>query len=479
MQRLDERFSSEAEQRWNLLCTANLPLIDDSSFWRFNRQGDGSDLEQGWKIHITTTILKACDTFVAIAPVLRRSGVMFKGPKTLNDIKKLNCGLFAGYSQIGKCFTVYPRNDKETVSLADELHRVTEHLTGPMVPFDNRLVPKSNVFYRYGAHSSRLKVVVNGEEKSAIRTPDGELVVDERGPDGAIPFWVRSPFPRSVVAAKARVCSRFTDSFKVFKALSQRGKGGVYTALDITSIPMRLCVLKEGRRLGEVDWDGKDGFWRIKNEAKALEDLRRYEVPVPIIYSEFRQRHSCYVAMEHLDGKNLQELCASSKITIERRVNLCFQMARLVSKIHEAGWVWRDCKPLNFMVCTDDQLRPLDFEGAVRRDRSFSLPWGTAGYVPPEWLSIRQNFDLEVDDLFALGASFLHVVTQSPPPTNHSDMLAFARQTLPKRRIPEAIQRNIMALIQAQPSARPKANKVYEELSKCLKSPQNPHSASS
>lgn len=469
MQRVDERLSSEGEHRWNLLCIANLPIIDDSSFWRFNRQGDGSDLEQGWKIHITTSILSACDTFAAIAPILRRSGVMFKGPKTLNDIKKLNCGLFAGYSQIGKCFTVYPRSDQEAVSIADELHKVTVHLSGPTVPFDERLTPNSNVFYRYGAHSSRLKVVVNGEENSAIRTPDGELVADERGPDSAIPVWVTSPFPQSSIAARARVRSRFTDSYKVFKALSQRGKGGVYTALDITSIPMRLCVLKEGRRLGEIDWDGKDGYWRIKNEAKALEGLRRSGVPVPIIYSEFKQAHSCYIAIEHLDGKNLQELCANSKITTDRRVNLCLQMASLVTQIHEAGWVWRDCKPLNFMVSTDDQLRPLDFEGAVRRDRSISLPWGTAGYVPPEWLSNRHNFDLEADDLFALGASFLHVVTQSPPPTNHNEMLAFAKQTLPRRRIPEAIQRNIIALIQAQPSARPKANKVHEELSKCLK----------
>ena len=38
----------------------------------------------------------------------------------------------------------------------------------------------------------------------------------------------------------------------------QRGKGGVYQALDLNVNPPRLCLIKEGRKHGELTWDGRD-----------------------------------------------------------------------------------------------------------------------------------------------------------------------------------------------------------------------------
>src|SRR5438874_65459 len=82
----------------------------------------------------------------------------------------------------------------------------------------------------------------------------------------AVPTWLRDPFNKS--RAKLR---RFTNSISTdllpFKALSQRGKGGVYQAVDLSVSPARLVIIKEGRRHGETDWLGHDGFARIQHEA--------------------------------------------------------------------------------------------------------------------------------------------------------------------------------------------------------------------
>jgi hypothetical protein len=64
-----------------------------------------------------------------------------------------------------------------------------------------------------------------------------------------------------------------------YEALAQRGRGGVYQARDVSSMPRKLCVIKEGRRHGETDWLGRDGFIRLKREAEVLRSTGTTAVP--------------------------------------------------------------------------------------------------------------------------------------------------------------------------------------------------------
>ena len=72
---------------------------------------------------------------------------------------------------------------------------------------------------------------------------------------------------------------RFADSIGIdllpFKALAQRGKGGVYQAADLLVSPARLVIMKEGLRHGETDWLGQDGFRRSQHEGRVLRSLLR------------------------------------------------------------------------------------------------------------------------------------------------------------------------------------------------------------
>ena len=105
---------------------------------------------QGWKLHLSATILSAAEVFARAEPILRKNDVLFKVPSRLELLRSLNSGL-ADFSQIGKFLTVYPRSTDEAVKLARELHRATRGLSGPRIPFDAQYRKGSLVYYRYGA----------------------------------------------------------------------------------------------------------------------------------------------------------------------------------------------------------------------------------------------------------------------------------------------------------------------------------------
>ncbi len=126
----------------------HLPLSDGD--WSYSRPLREDDPAQGWKLHVSATILSAAEVFARAEPILRERDALFKVPSRLELLKSLNSGL-ADFSQIGKFLTIYPRSTDEAVKLARELHRATRGLPGPRIPFDARYRKKSLVYYRYGA----------------------------------------------------------------------------------------------------------------------------------------------------------------------------------------------------------------------------------------------------------------------------------------------------------------------------------------
>src|SRR5204862_242759 len=143
-------------------------------------------------------------------------------------------GLFYGYSQVGKIITVYPRTPEEAVSLARQLHKLTYRLVGPAVPFDLRFSTASNVYYRFGAFNNLEIDHENGTRTRAIQAPNGELVPDVRTAERGRPDWVADPFnTRPARRRRSQAQSPLAKNFRVFRALVQRGKGGVYQALDL------------------------------------------------------------------------------------------------------------------------------------------------------------------------------------------------------------------------------------------------------
>lgn len=401
--------------RWSELCSLHLPVAPEGSMWRYSGGPRADEPEQGWKLHVSATALNAHRVLEKIAPALESLGVPFKAPSSLEEARRLNSGIHHSYSQVGKIFTVYPRNEQEAVSVARLLHGLTRRLSAPTVPFDLRYRPGSNIYYRYGAFKQLEMELPGGGRVSAVRDPQGAMEPDLCAPGRAKPAWAEDPFvlrrPRRATQA---IDSPLKTTFRVFGALSQRGKGGVYQAVDMGAEPPRLCLLKEGRKAGEVGWDGRDGRWRVRHEARVLTLLRESGADVPRVYTSFEVSGNYYLVTEFIDGESLQSYLRKlqRRIPVARVLRYGIQLSGFIAQIHAAGWVWRDCKPANLVITKRGELRPLDFEGACPIDRPDPLPWMTPAFTPPGGNESQSGV---CDDLYALGAVIYLLLTGRVP----------------------------------------------------------------
>jgi serine/threonine protein kinase len=250
-------------------------------------------------------------------------------------------------------------------------------------------------------------------------------------------------------------------TYRAFRALSQRGKGGVYQALDLSGGEPRLCVLKEGRKEGEVGWDGRDGLWRVRHEARVLAALAGAGAGVPRVYSTFEADGNFYLAAEHVEGVNLENWLGRKRrrLTPARALRYSIELAEVLARIHAAGWVWRDCKPRNIILTRRGSLRPLDFEGACPVSRPDPVPWGTPSYIPPEWGADFSGQSRLPEDLYALGSIIYLLLTGCPPDAAPSLPLERLR-----RNAPPAARRVVAELLCQDPARRPPAHAVARRL---------------
>ncbi len=413
---------------WNQLCELYLPIQFEDSIWRFSRETRLNEPSQGWKFHISATILEACDLFEKIAPFLISRDVQFKAPKSLEELAKINCGLHYGYWQVGKFMTVYPATASQAIGLAKELDDLTSKFISISVPFDNQYSPNSSVFYRYGAFQELEMLDEHGESIPAIKNPGQELVYDDRFQP--VPDWLPNPFQKAENYPEP-VETPLVTTYKVFRAITQRGKGGTYQALDFSTDPPRFCIVKEGRRYGEVFWNGQDGRYMLKNECKVLSALGRTYKAVPQILSTFEIDGNFYLAMEFVEGASLFDLMKvrRRRYSIKEIIMFAIEIAEIIARIHQAGWIWNDCKPANLIVTPSKSLRPIDFEGAYRINQPDPFDWKTEGFSkqPSNQSSAFTN------DFYSLGAVVYFLLTGKIYDTDAPLQIKNLRRQIPPR----------------------------------------------
>jgi Protein kinase domain len=417
----------------------HLPLSDGN--WSYSRSACGDDPAQGWKLHVSATILSAAEIFSRAEPILRRNDALFKVPCRLELLRSLNSGL-SDFSQIGKFLTVYPRSTGEALKLASELHRATHGLPGPRIPFDAQYRTKSLVHYRHGAFGRSADAT-----PGFVRAPGGKRYRDKRAPGQAVPRWLEDPFQKSR-AKSSKWRGLISRRLLVFKAKAQRGKGGVYEALDLSVLPVRRVIIKEGRRHGETNWDGRDGHALVKHEARVLRKLRKAGLPVPEIFREFTKNGNRYLVLEQITGRPLlaAKRIQPPKASCCRAERILEQLEPILSRMHAAGWTWRDCKPSHIFVHRG-AVRFIDFEGACRIDQTELLPWGSPDYTPPSYRGEFSRRAGTLEDDYALGVIAFQFLSGKFPPAAAQRRAAIFQRTRCPGPLLEKIERLLSSKI--------------------------------
>jgi Protein kinase domain len=452
--------SLRLQKRWTTLSKKYLPIEPENSIWRSSRKPLDHDPSQGWKIHVSSTILNASDILLAIGPKLQTLGVLFKAPISLEILMAINSGIVYGYSQVGKFITIYPRDELEFSNFVKMLEPLlTPWSSNPAVPFDIRF-KRTCIYYRYGAFGSKPNSKPFGAVSSIV-SPDGVELADARNAPLTHVSWLKDPFGASN-PSKPR-SNKLNRQYAIYRSLSQRGKGGVYECLDMRQKPPRKCILKEGRKNGETDWDGRDGKSRIQNEARVLKSLALSHAKIPCIYDRFGIGHNEYLVIERIDGVNLNLLVARSqkRLRLQASLKICLQLCEIVASIHSLGWLWRDCKLANFIIDMQGNITAIDFEGACRCECPSLLPWSTRPYMPPEiTISNSPQSANRKHDLFSLGVCIFQILEEKILASHFKE----SSGKVTRRGVSKEIKSLLAQLLSPEPNTRPEAAFVAKAL---------------
>ena len=376
-------------------------------------------VRQGWKVHVSATPLSALLVLHRCARVLAELSYAFKFAP---DFARLTALLArdADRGSAGKFLTVYPHAGADLAALAAALHAETAGLPGPQILSDRQYAPRSLVHLRYGAHVADPRLTDEGELRTPLLTPDGDLVPDRREAWFTMPDWVEYPLP--FVEEPAEDDLLFAGRYRVHTAIQHANKGGVYRALD--EVEDREVIVKQARAHVGATLSGQDSQTLLRAEADALDVLYRPDV-CPRKVDLFTAGDSLFLVEEALTGQSLADwvthrLAPGSRfddaLPVARVFDVAARIVEVVAAVHAAGLRVGDLTPSNLMVCADGVVRCIDLEGAGRFGTP-AAPIGTHAYGPPELpLRVAQQADPGIaGDLYALGGVLFFLATGADP----------------------------------------------------------------
>ncbi len=206
------------------------------------------------------------------------------------------------------------------------------------------------------------------------------------------------------------------ERYEIERALGQGSFGRTFLARDReTSTPVAIKLLD---RRAATDWKAYELFER---EAAVLRALRHQGIPAvhALVRGEWEGAEAAFLVMELVDGDSLAHWIEKQHPLDPADVqHLFLEMLGILDYLHSRvpPILHRDIKPANVIVRRDGLPTLVDF-GSVGRavfenDDAGSTIAGTYGYMPYEQYMGQAT---PSSDLYALAATFLHLVTGRSP----------------------------------------------------------------
>jgi EAL domain-containing protein (putative c-di-GMP-specific phosphodiesterase class I)/serine/threonine protein kinase len=221
-------------------------------------------------------------------------------------------------------------------------------------------------------------------------------------------------------------------SYKIESILGAGGFGITYLATD-TNLN-RAVAIKEyfPEQLAGRDDDGNihamsekesNAFiWGRERFLKEGQILARFSNPYIVSVLDFFELHNTsYMVMEYESGESLKSIIREGRRLSEADVlEVLLPLLRSLARFHNEGFIHRDIKPANVLIRRDGTPVLLDFGSArqtVSGERLSLTSLVSPGYAPVEQYSDKGAHQGPWTDIYALGATFYHLVTGRMPAT--------------------------------------------------------------
>ena len=268
--------------------------------------------------------------------------------------------------------------------------------------------------------------------------------------------------------------------YEILALIGAGGMGVVYRARDLQlGRDVAIKVLPENVSSRE------DRLARFENEARLASSLNHPNIIT--IYSMGWQNQRCYIAMELIEGRTLQELMEEGPMPVEQALNIFAQVADGLARAHEAGIIHRDLKPKNVMITKDGHAKILDFGLSKLTRSSVDSEAPTSSAIDPaissesltrpgtvlgtvEYMSPEQAAGRPVNyrsDQFSMGTLMYAVLTGVLPFHRESEVQTLNQiiEVEPRPvnelnpRVPEALQLVLRRCLMKDPKDRYKSTK--------------------
>ncbi|MEL6572434.1 MAG: serine/threonine-protein kinase [Pseudomonadota bacterium] len=232
--------------------------------------------------------------------------------------------------------------------------------------------------------------------------------------------------------------------FTITKQLSAGGFGITYRAHD--NILHRDVVIKEcysddycvrnGRNVVarteafEKQWNSITMMFM--REARSLARLRHPNIVG--VHRAFEENQTAYMALDLIEGHDLFDILESTSNALPPDLvrDILMRLLDAIEKVHEIDLLHRDISPDNILLEHDGNPVLIDF-GAARADASkrtravSSLLVVKEGYSPKEFY-VAGSIQAPCSDLYALAATFYHMVSGEAPIDSQTRMAAVSTQ---------------------------------------------------
>ena len=154
---------------------------------------------------------------------------------------------------------------------------------------------------------------------------------------------------------------------------------------------------------------------RFRQEARATAALNHPSIVS--VYDFGDEGDIAFMAMEMLEGRELRDVMASSRLPVALAVDIAAQVAEGLAYAHDRGVVHRDIKPGNVMVLEGRRVKIMDF--GIARVRASDVKTQTGVMLgSPKYMSPEQVMGQPADhrsDVFSLGVVLYEMLAGAPP----------------------------------------------------------------
>ncbi|MEZ4642434.1 MAG: serine/threonine-protein kinase [Chloroflexota bacterium] len=258
------------------------------------------------------------------------------------------------------------------------------------------------------------------------------------------------------------------ERYRLTNIVGRGGMGSVYRAEDLR-LPGRLCAIKEVQPDPNASAETVSQMQtQFLQEASILAQLDHPNLPK--VSDFFADDEREYLVMDYVPGKDLKEIMDESRKNgrlLETNLVLDWaqQIMDALEYLHRQSppVLHRDIKPANIKLTPDNRIKLVDF-GLVKLmapddNRTITIVQGrgTALYTPLEQYGGDEGHTDIRTDIYALGATFYHLLTDVPPPDARTRFLnpRALRPLQGFKNIPTRVADAIMWALEMHPDERP------------------------